>query len=55
VTCQNLTAAESAITDTDYAMEMSSFTASLIRSQATMALLGHSFLTRQTVVSLMQI
>ena len=55
VTCQNLTAAESAIADTDYALEMSTFTSSLIRSQATMALLGHSFLTNQTVVSLMQI
>jgi len=54
VTRQNLEAAESAITDTDYAMEMSLFTAGLVRSQATLALLGHSFLTNQGAVSLLQ-
>jgi hypothetical protein len=30
------------------------FTASLVRSQATLALLGHGFLTNQSVVSLLQ-
>lgn len=54
VTQQNLQAAESAITDTDYAMEMSIFTAGLIRSQATLALMGQSFVTNRSVFSLLQ-
>ena len=55
ITRQNLEAAESAITDTDYAMEISAFTAGLVRAQTTMVLLGHSFLSNRTVVSLMEI
>jgi flagellin len=54
VTRQNLEAAESTISDTDYAMEMSMFTASLIRSQTNLALLGHSFLANRDVLSLLQ-
>ena len=53
VTRQNLTAAESAISDVDYAAEMSRFTASLIRSQVSLALMGHSLITRQSVTSLL--
>jgi flagellin len=53
VTRQNLTAAESTVSDLDYAAEMSMFTASLIRSQASLALMGHSMLTSQSVVSLL--
>lgn len=55
VTRQNLEAAESAISDTDYALEMSMFTASLVRSQTSLALLGHGFLSNRDVVSLFQI
>ena len=55
VTRQNLSAAESAITDTDYALEVSLFTASLIRSQASLALLGYSLATRNSLVSLLTI
>jgi flagellin-like hook-associated protein FlgL len=55
VTRQNLEAADSTISDTDYAMEMSMFTASLVRSQTSLALLGHSFLANRDVVSLLQI
>ena len=54
VTRQNLEAAESVITDTDYAMEMSLFTASMLRSRASLALLGHSFLANRDVLSLLQ-
>lgn len=55
VTRQNLTAAESAVSDLDYAAEMSNFTAGLIRSQASLALMGYSMLTSQSVVSLFSI
>ena len=50
---QNLQAAESTLADTDYALEMSRFTSALIRSQANMALMGHGFVTNQSVLSLM--
>lgn len=53
VTSQNLAAAESAITDADYAAEVSLFTASLIRSQVSLALLGYSMSTRNSLVSLL--
>jgi|GEM_PF-773469 len=53
VTRQNLQAAESAITDADYAMEMSRFTAGLIRTQTSLALLGHSFMTHKGTLSLL--
>jgi flagellin len=53
VTRQNLEAAESTLSDTNYALEMSKFASSLIRSQATMALMGHSFMTNASVVSLL--
>ncbi len=52
VTRQNLEAAESTLADTDYAVEMSQFTSALIRSQVTMALLGHSFMSNRNVLSL---
>lgn len=55
VTRQNLTAAESAISDIDYAAEMSRFTASMIRSQVSLALMGHSFMTSQSVAMLIMI
>ena len=54
VTQQNLEAAESAIADTDYAMEMSLFTAGLIRAQASLALMGQSFVTNRSVFLLLQ-
>ncbi len=54
VTRQNLQAAESAITDTDYAMEMSIFTANLIRTKASMALIGHSLLASMDVTALFE-
>jgi flagellin len=52
VTRENLTAAHSQILDTDYAMEMSRFAAGLIRTQAAMAVLGHSLLNDRSVISL---
>jgi len=55
VTRQNLTAAESAISDVDYAAEMSRFTASLIRSQVSLALMGHSLITSRSVTSLLSL
>ncbi len=55
ITRQNLTAAESAVSDLDYASEMSIFTASMIRSQASLALMGHSMLTSQSVTSLLML
>jgi flagellin len=53
VTRQNLSSAESIITDADYAAEASLFTASLIRSQMSLALLGHSLSMRNSLVSLL--
>jgi flagellin len=53
VTRQNLAAAESVITDADYAAEMANFTAGLIRAQASMALMGHSLLTSKSVLGLL--
>ena len=53
VTRQNLAAAESAITDADYAAEMSMFTANLIRSQASLALMGYNSVTSRSVLSLL--
>jgi flagellin len=55
ITRQNLQAAESAVTDADYAMEMSRFTAGLIRTQASLALLGHSFMTSKSALSLLSL
>jgi len=55
VTRQNLTAAESAISDADYAVEMSMFTASLIKSHASLALMGHSLITNKSVFSLLSL
>ncbi|MCD6249828.1 MAG: hypothetical protein J7J98_05830 [candidate division Zixibacteria bacterium] len=55
VTRQNLTAAESAISDVDYAAEMSRFTASLIKSQVSLALMGHSMISAKSVTSLLSI
>ena len=52
---QNLTAAESSIGDTDYASEISNRVRSLIGTNASMAVLSHSFLSAQTVIGLMDI
>ncbi len=52
VTQQNLTAAESSITDTDYAKEIANYMASMIRSQASAAMMVHSRIASETVLSL---
>ena len=51
ITRQNLTAAESAVGDIDYAMEYATYTASMIRTRASMALMSHVFLTRDSMLS----
>ena len=51
---QNLMAAQSTLTDTDYALEVSTFVAAQIRSQATMAMLGQSLMGNWSVVSLFE-
>jgi len=51
---QNLMAAQSTITDTDYALEISNFVAAQIRSQAAMAMLGQSLKGNWSVVSLLE-
>ncbi len=53
ITKQNLVAAESALTDTDYALEVSKYVGSLIRSQTAVALLSHSLMKAPSVVSLL--
>ena len=53
VTYQNLSAAESTLSDTDYAIEYSSFVANQIRTEAATALLGYSALTHKSLMSLM--
>ena len=53
VTHQNLMAAESTLSDTDYAMEFSTYTANQIRTQVSMSLLGYSAMTSKSILSLL--
>ena len=53
VTVQNLQAADSALRDTDYAQTYSSFIGEMIKFQASAALLTHSHLSANTVLSLL--
>lgn len=53
VTAQNLTAAESEIRDTDYALESAALIRNQIRVQAGAALLAHHFVTQQSVLTLL--
>jgi flagellin len=53
ITRENLIAAESTLADADYAQEAMNYTASLIRSQAAVSILSHSFLNGPSVVSLL--
>lgn len=54
VTVQNLTAAESQIADTDYALTVVEMIREEIKLKAGVAMLAHANLTRQSVLSLMR-
>jgi flagellin len=53
ITRENLTAAESMIGDADFAQESMNYSANLIRSQAAVSILSHSFLNGPSVISLL--
>jgi len=53
ITRQNLIAAESSLADADYAQESVNYMSSLIRSQAAVSMLSHSFLNGSSVISLL--
>ncbi|MDD5426319.1 MAG: flagellin [candidate division Zixibacteria bacterium] len=55
VTRENLNAAESQIRDTDYALEVSNFIGSMIRTQASLAMLTYSAISGASVLKLFKI
>lgn len=55
VTRENLIAAESQIRDTDYALEVSNFIGSMIRTQASLAMLTYSAISGASVLQLFKI
>lgn len=54
VTSQNLQAAESMLRDTDYAREYSSAVASIIQLRASVAMLAHSYVQADTILSMLE-
>jgi len=54
ITRENLTAAESQVRDTDYALEVSNFLGSMIRTQASLAMLTYSAISGASILSLFE-
>ena len=54
ITRENLTAAESQVRDTDYAMEVSTFIGSMIRTQASLAMLTYSAISGASILKLFE-
>jgi len=54
ITRENLTAAESQVRDTDYALEVSNFIGSMIRTQASLAMLSYSAISGASILKLFE-
>ncbi|MBN1211821.1 MAG: hypothetical protein JXA92_04525 [candidate division Zixibacteria bacterium] len=54
ITRENLTAAESQVRDTDYALEVSNFIGSMIRTQASLAMLTYSNISGASILKLFE-
>lgn len=54
ITSQNLQAAESMLRDTDYAKEYSSAVASIIQLRASVAMLAHSYVQADSILSMLE-